>query len=65
MDGTYSTIDEEWFDTQLTFGDINIECAPLPSWLGVLHSSCNVVSRCCVSGVITLITHFMKMNTKV
>ena len=36
MDGTYSTIDEEWFDTQLTFGDIDIECAPLPSWLGVL-----------------------------
>ena len=24
----YSTIDEEWFDTQLTFGDIDIECAP-------------------------------------
>ena len=33
----YSTIDEEWFDTQLTFGDIDIEC--------VLHSSCTVVSE--------------------
>ena len=65
MDGTYSTIDEEWFDTQLTFGDIDIECASLPSWLGVLRSSCTVVTRCCVSGVITLITHFMKINTKV
>ena len=54
-----------WFDTQLTLGDIDKIVLCDRYWLGALHSSCTVVSRHCLSGVITQLFHLVEINTKV
>ena len=64
VDGTYSTIDGGmvWYPTNFRG---HWHCALWPCLLGVLHSSCTVVSRHRLSGVITPLIHVIKINTKV